>query len=62
MLNVGKNSHGFGEILATVKNNESGSPLYKDIFTMLFGHRKMKNVEKDGVLYMKGWCSLYAGH
>ena len=53
MLNVGKNSHGFGEILATVKNNESGSPLYKDKFTMLFGHRKMKNVEKDGVLYMQ---------
>ena len=53
MLNVGKNSHGFGEILATVKTNESGSPLYKDKFTMLFGHRKMKNVEKDGVLYMQ---------
>lgn len=53
MLNVGKNSHGFGEIFATVKTNESGSPLYKDKFEMLFGHRKMKNVEKDGVLCMK---------
>ena len=53
MLNVGKNSHGFGEILATVKTNESGSPLYKDKFTMLFGHRKMKDVKKDGVLYMQ---------
>jgi hypothetical protein len=53
MLNVGKNSHGFGEIFATVKTNESGSPLYKDKFTMLFGHRKMKNVEKDGVLCMQ---------
>lgn len=53
MLNVGKNSHGYGEILATVKTNESGSPLYKDKFTMLFGHRKMKNVEKDGVLCMQ---------
>lgn len=53
MLNVGKNSHGFGEILATVKTDESGSPLYKDKFTMLFGHRKMKNVEKDGVLCMQ---------
>lgn len=53
MLNVGKNSHGFGEILATVKNSESGSPLYKDKFTMLFGHRKMKDVKKDSVLYMQ---------
>lgn len=53
MLNVGKNSHGFGEIFATVKTNESGSPLYKDKFTMLFGHRKMENVKKDGVLYMQ---------
>lgn len=53
MLNVGKNSHGFGEILATVKTNESGSPLYKDKFTMLFGHRKMKNVKRDGVTYMQ---------
>lgn len=53
MLNVGKNSHGFGEIFATVKNNESGSPLYKDKFEMLFGHRRMKNVKKDDVLYMQ---------
>lgn len=52
MLNVGKNSNGFGEIFATVKTSESGSPLYKDKFTMLFGHRKMKNVQKDGVPYI----------
>lgn len=53
MLNVGKNSHGFGEIFATVKTNESGLPKYEDKFEMLFGHRKMKNVKKDGVLYMQ---------
>ena len=54
MLNVGKNSHGFGEILAMVKTNESGSPLYKDKFTMLFGHRKIKkDVKKDGVTSMQ---------
>lgn len=53
MLNVGKNSHGFGEIFATVKTNESGSSLYKDKFTMLFGHRKMKGVKKGGVPYMQ---------
>lgn len=53
MLNVGKNSHGFGEIFATVKTNENDSSLYKDKFTMLFGHRKMKNVKKDGVPYMQ---------
>lgn len=53
MLNVGKNSHGFGEILATVKTNVNGLPQYEDKFEMLFGHRKMKNVEKDGVLYMQ---------
>lgn len=53
MLNVGKNSHGFGEIFATVKSNKSGSPLYKDKFEMLFGHRKMKNVKEDDVPYMK---------
>lgn len=43
----------FGEIFATVKIDEYGSPLYKDKFTMLFGHRKMKNVKKDGVTYMQ---------
>lgn len=53
MLNVRKNEDNFGEIFAMVKTNESGSPLYKDKFTMLFGHRKMKNVEKDGVLYIQ---------
>lgn len=53
MLNVRNNSNGFGEIFAMVKTNEYGSPLYKDKFTMLFGHRKMKNVKKDGVLYMQ---------
>ena len=53
MLNVRKNKDNFGEIFATVKNNEFGSPLYKDKFMMLFGHRKMKNVKKDGVLYMQ---------
>lgn len=46
MLNVRKNEDNFGEIFAMVKTNESGSPLYKDKFTMLFGHRKMKNVKK----------------
>ena len=53
MLNVRNNSNGFGEIFAMVKTNEYGSPLYKDKFMMLFGHRKMKNVKKDGVLYMQ---------
>lgn len=36
-----------------VKTNERGSPLYKDKFTMLFGHRKMKNVKKGDVTYMQ---------
>lgn len=53
MLNVRKNKDNFGEIFATVKIDEYGSPLYKDKFTMLFGHRKMKNVKKDGVTYMQ---------
>jgi hypothetical protein len=53
MLNVRENKNNFGEIFATVKVDEYGSPLYKDKFTMLFGHRKMKNVKKDGVLYMR---------
>lgn len=53
MLNVRKNWDNFGEIFAMVKNDEFGSPLYKDKFTMLFGHRKMKNVKKDGVTYMQ---------
>lgn len=53
MLSVRENLNNFGEIFATVKNDEYGSPLYEDKFTMLFGHRKMKNVKKDGVLYMQ---------
>lgn len=53
MLKVRGNINNFGEIFATVKIDEYGSPLYKDKFTMLFGHRKMKNVKKDGVLYMQ---------
>lgn len=53
MLNVGKNSHGFGEILATVKTDVNGLTQYEDKFEMLFGHRRMKNVEKDGDLYMQ---------
>lgn len=40
MLNVRKNEDNFGEIFATVKIDEYGSPLYKDKFTMLFGHKK----------------------
>lgn len=53
MLKVRGNMNNFGEIFATVKINESGSPLYKDKFSMLFGHRKMKNVKKDGVSYIQ---------
>lgn len=53
MLKVRGNINNFGEIFATVKIDEYGSPLYKDKFTMLFGHRKMKNVKKDGVTYMQ---------
>ena len=53
MLNVRENGNNFGEIFAMVKNDEYGSSLYKDKFTMLFGHRRMKNVKKDGVLYMQ---------
>lgn len=53
MLSVRENLNNFGEIFATVKNDEYGSPLYEDKFTMLFGHRKMKNVKKNGVLYMR---------
>lgn len=53
MLNVRENKNNFGEIFAMVKIDEYGSPLYEDKFTMLFGHRKMKNVKKDGVLYMQ---------
>lgn len=53
MLNVRRNENNFGEIFATVKIDEYGSPLYEDKFTMLFGHRRMKNVKKDGVLYMQ---------
>lgn len=43
----------FGEIFATVKIDEYGFPLYEDKFIMLFGHRRMKNVKKSGVLYMQ---------
>jgi hypothetical protein len=53
MLKVKGNMNNFGEIFATVKIDEYGSPLYKDKFTMLFGHRKIKNVKKDGVTYMQ---------
>lgn len=53
MLKVRGNINNFGEIFATVKIDEYGSPLYKDKFTMLFGHRKMKNVKRDDVTYMK---------
>lgn len=53
MLKVRENRNNFGEIFATVKIDEYGSPLYKDKFTMLFGHRKMKNVKKDDALYMQ---------
>ena len=53
MLKVRGNMNNFGEIFAMVKTNESGSPLYKDKFTMLFGHRKMKNVKKGDVTYMQ---------
>lgn len=53
MLKVRGNMNNFGEIFATVKIDEYGSPLYEDKFTMLFGHRKMKNVKKDGVTYMQ---------
>lgn len=53
MLKVRGNIDNFGEIFATVKIDEYGSPLYEDKFTMLFGHRKMKNVKKNGVLYMQ---------
>ena len=68
MLKVRGNTNSFGEIFATVKIDEYGSPLYEDKFTMLFGHRKMKNVKRDGVLYMQnietgeliegGWIDL----
>lgn len=53
MLSVRENLNNFGEIFATVKNDEYGSPLYEDKFTMLFGHRKVKNVKKGDVLYMQ---------
>ena len=53
MLKVRGNINNFGEIFATVKIDEYGSPLYEDKFTMLFGHRKMKNVKKDSVTYMQ---------
>ena len=53
MLKVRGNMNNFGEIFATVKIDEYGSPLYEDKFTMLFGHRKMKNVKRGGVTYMQ---------
>ena len=53
MLNVRRNENNFGEIFATVKIDEYGSPLYEDKFTMLFGHRKMKDVKKGGVHYIR---------
>lgn len=53
MLMVRGNMNNFGEIFATVKIDEYGSPLYEDKFTMLFGHRKMKNVKRGGVTYMQ---------
>lgn len=53
MLKVRGNMNNFGEIFATVKVDEYGSPLYEDKFTMLFGHRKMKNVKRGGVTYMQ---------
>lgn len=53
MLKVRGNTNNFGEIFATVKIDEYGSPLYEDKFTMLFGHRKMKNVKRNGVTYMQ---------
>ena len=53
MLKVRGNMNNFGEIFATVKIDEYGTPLYEDKFIMLFGHRKMKNVKRDGVTYMQ---------
>lgn len=53
MLKVRGNINNFGEIFATVKIDEYGSPLYEDKFTMLFGHRKMKNVKRGGITYMQ---------
>ena len=53
MLKVRGNINNFGEIFATVKIDEYGSPLYKDKFIMLFGHRRMKNVKRGGVTYMQ---------
>ena len=53
MLKVKGNINNFGEIFATVKIDEYGSPLYEDKYTLLFGHRKMKNVKRGGVTYMQ---------
>lgn len=53
MLSVRGNRNDFGEIFATVKIDEYGSPLYEDKFIMLFGHRKMKNIKRDSVTYMQ---------
>ena len=54
MINVRKDRNDFfGELYATVKTDVNGLPQYDDKFEMLFGHRKMKNVEKNGDLYMQ---------
>lgn len=36
-----------------MKTDVNGLPQHEDKFEMLFGHRKVKNVKKNGVLYMK---------
>lgn len=36
-----------------MKTDVNGLPQYEDKFEMLFGHRKLKNVEKNGDLYMQ---------
>lgn len=54
MINVRKDRNDFfGKLYATVKTDVNGLPQYEDKFEMLFGHRRMKNVEKNGDLYMQ---------
>jgi hypothetical protein len=54
MINVRKNrDDSFGELYVSVKTDVNGLPQYEDKFEMLFGHRRMKNVEKAGDLYMQ---------
>lgn len=54
MINVRKNRDDFfGDLYVTVKNDVNGLPQYEDKFEMLFGHRRMKNVERNGDLYMQ---------